>query len=165
MAPSRRVSDLDFGIAQRALESLATTFDDFAKHRAYELEDALDAHLTEPVGSGQWFGLIAGLREAIYQQGGTFAPGDRFSSYEEMSQWVKAVAEQRGFQTREKNYAEEGEVTQDDLRWLYVKTPIGELSFSFQGGAVGTGGPIDAGQAGKLTREILRAARVLQDDA
>lgn len=165
MARSRRISDLDFGTAQRALESLATTFDDFAKHRAYELEDALDAHLTEPVGSERWFGLVAALREAIYQQGGTFAPGDRFSSYEEMSQWVKAVAEQRGFQIREKNFAEEGEVHEDDLRWLYIQTPIGELSFSFQEGAVGTGGPIDAAGAGKLAREILRAAQALQEDA
>jgi hypothetical protein len=160
MARSRRVADMDFGIAQRALESLATTFDDFGKHQAYELEDALDVHLTEPVSGEAWFGLVAALREAIYQQGGRFAPGDRFSSFEEMSQWVMAAAEERGFKTVLEDPDPDAE-----LRWLHVETPVGELGFSFYGGAMSVRQPTDDGTAGRLVRELLRSARALQDAA
>lgn len=151
-----KLSAVNFGIAQRAVESLGSTVEDLAERQEWELEDAIDAH-NPKLSSAERFRLLAGVREQVAQAGGRFAEGARFSSYEELSQWVIAAAEQKGYSTRETT--ERGRTT------LYVDTPVGELNFEFREAIDYGVSAEDPDRANAAVHDLLRAARALQDES
>lgn len=153
-----KLSAIKFGIAQRAVESLGATVEDLADRQEWELEDAIDAH-HPALSSAERFRAVAAVREQVAQAGGRFAEGARFSSYEELSQWVIAAAEQKGYATRETK--ERGRST------LYVDTPVGELNYGFRE-AIEYGVAAeeeDLARANAAVHDLLRAARALQDES
>ena len=164
----RKITDCDFREAQAAMESLAKTIADLANVAPYEVEDALDATVERELSGSERFQLIGAVHEGVYASGGTFAKRDRFASFEEMSQWVCAAAEHRGYTHREDDHM--------GKRWLHVDVPgLGELNYSvtddpkYPPPSVSRGlsckREADAPKLERLCRDLLREASALQADA
>lgn len=150
---------MDYGFAQRAIESLGTTIADLSKRYVWELDDAIDTYVTEPMTVGERWELLAALKESLWQNGAEFKDGDRFQSYDEMAQWLVEAANARGFAMREQ--------TEGESRRLSVDVPGGTVSFGYDEKISFGFSASEAEQprVAKLGRDLLRAAQTLQNDA